>query len=124
MRLIGLRRTFSTCTIGRKGSGYIALYSQHPARWPERESSAEVELRADAPDNIWICEMGDEQRYTVLTGILTALPQEREQILDAETSRQEGRTFETSAPFLRWLITRTFRHRHWQLQAHFGAADG
>ncbi len=49
-------------TFGRKGGGYIALYSQHPARWAEQEPYADVELRAEARSNIWICEMGDEQR--------------------------------------------------------------
>jgi hypothetical protein len=50
-------------TFGRKGGGYIALYSQHPARWSRHTSYASVELRAEARDNVWICEMGDEQRY-------------------------------------------------------------
>ena len=50
-------------TCGRKGSGYVALYSQHPTRWVAHEADGEIELRADAPDNIWICEMGDEQQY-------------------------------------------------------------
>lgn len=48
-------------------------------------------------------DVTDEQRFTILTGILNALPQEREHILDAETSRQDGQSFESSAPFLRWL---------------------
>ncbi len=50
-------------TFGRKGNGYIALYSQHPARWSDQEPYADVELRADAQDNIWICEMGNAQHY-------------------------------------------------------------
>jgi hypothetical protein len=49
-------------TFGRKGGGYIALYSQHPAQWPVDGPYAEVELRAPAPDNIWICELGDERQ--------------------------------------------------------------
>ena len=28
-----------------------------------------------------------------------------------------------AAPFLRWFVTRVFRHRHRRLQAHFGVAD-
>lgn len=32
--------------------------------------------------------------------------------------------FTLARPFLRWLVTRTFRHRHWQLRARFGHADG
>ena len=50
-------------TFGRKHGGYIGLYSQHPARWAEQGPYAGVELRADARDNVWICELGDEQRY-------------------------------------------------------------
>ena len=50
-------------TMGRKGSGYLGLYSQHRAGWPEQGAYAEVELRAAAPDNIWICELGNAQRY-------------------------------------------------------------
>lgn len=42
----------------RKGGGYIALYSQQPAVWAETGAYAGVELRANAADNIWICEMG------------------------------------------------------------------
>jgi hypothetical protein len=48
---------------GRKGGGYVALYSQHPARWAEGGTYADVELRASAPDNVWICELGDEREY-------------------------------------------------------------
>jgi hypothetical protein len=50
-------------TFGRKGSGYLALYSQHAARWAEQGSYAGVELRAEARDNIWICELGAEEPY-------------------------------------------------------------
>lgn len=50
-------------TCARRGGGYIALYSQRPARWAEQGPYAGVELRADARDNIWICEMGDERHY-------------------------------------------------------------
>ncbi len=42
----------------RKDDGFLALYSQHPARWASDGPYADIELRADAPDNIWICEMG------------------------------------------------------------------
>jgi hypothetical protein len=50
-------------TFGRKGGGYVALYSQHPARWSEQAAHADEELRASAPDNIWICELGDERQF-------------------------------------------------------------
>jgi hypothetical protein len=44
--------------IARKEDSFLALYSQHPARWAMQGPYADIELRADAPDNIWICEMG------------------------------------------------------------------
>lgn len=44
----------------RKNKGYLALYSQHPARWAEEGTYAGIDLRADSPDNVWICEMGSE----------------------------------------------------------------
>jgi len=34
-------------TFGRKGSGYIALYSQHPARWLEQTTVRPREVRFD-----------------------------------------------------------------------------
>ena len=45
-------------TFGRKGEGYLALYSQNPTTWRTDADGARVELRANAADNIWICEMG------------------------------------------------------------------
>jgi hypothetical protein len=50
-------------TCARKGRGYVGLYSQHPARWAEQGPYAGVELRAEARDNIWICELGDERQH-------------------------------------------------------------
>jgi hypothetical protein len=49
-------------TCGRKGDGYLGLYSQHPAQWSAEPAHADVELRAAAPDNIWICELGNQRR--------------------------------------------------------------
>lgn len=60
-------------TFGRKGDGYIALYSQHRPRWAEREPYAEIELRAAAPDNIWICELGDVNQYASFERFVTAI---------------------------------------------------
>lgn len=45
----------------RKGNGYLALYSQHPTRWLADAQKALTELRADAADNIWICEMSSNE---------------------------------------------------------------
>ena len=45
-------------TFARKGDGYLALYSQHAAKWHTDATDAPFELRADAADNIWVCEVG------------------------------------------------------------------
>ncbi|MBK7976629.1 MAG: hypothetical protein IPK07_26305 [Deltaproteobacteria bacterium] len=44
--------------IGRKGSSYVALYSQHPTRWAEDN---DFELIADAKENVWLIELGDAE---------------------------------------------------------------
>ena len=46
-----------------KGDGFIALYTQHPYRWLQDESGRDIEVRVDAPDNIWVCEMGNQVQW-------------------------------------------------------------
>lgn len=46
-------------TFGRKGKGYLALYSSQPVGWAHR-GPAKNELVAWGQNNIWICEMGSE----------------------------------------------------------------
>ncbi len=61
----------------RKGQGYIALYSQHPTHWLADENQKLIELRADAPDNIWLVEMGDAthwQDFASFVAAVTAAP--------------------------------------------------
>ena len=61
---------------GRKGEGYIGLCSQHPLRWLEDrhdEAHPVIELRADAPTNAWIVEMGDEERWGDLSSFAEAV---------------------------------------------------
>jgi hypothetical protein len=41
-----------------KGDGFLAFYSQQPACWATQGPYADLELRAEAPDNVWVCEMG------------------------------------------------------------------
>lgn len=48
---------------GRKGTGYIALFSQHPMQWNADKAGQTNELRAAATDNSWICEMGSESQW-------------------------------------------------------------
>ena len=45
-------------TFGRKGDGYVGLYSDRPTHWTEEGPYAGVELVADGASNVWICEMG------------------------------------------------------------------
>lgn len=48
---------------GRKGHGYIALYTQHPGYWLPDGDQSRVELRVEAPDNIWLVEMGQQSTW-------------------------------------------------------------
>ncbi|MDI4646355.1 hypothetical protein [Cohnella hashimotonis] len=41
---------------GRKGDGYVALYSQRGYHWTER--LPEEEVRCDVLDNVWLCRAG------------------------------------------------------------------
>lgn len=50
-------------TFGKKGDGYIALYSQHPVTWGKDAKGLENELKADSRENIWVCEMGTKESW-------------------------------------------------------------
>jgi hypothetical protein len=50
-------------TFGRRGDGYVALWSDHAARAVEDGAWAGVELRAEVPETAWICELGDRARW-------------------------------------------------------------
>ncbi|MDP7111402.1 MAG: hypothetical protein QGH45_05540, partial [Myxococcota bacterium] len=45
-------------TCGRKGDGYVALYSQNPTAWAE---DSDVELDAEGDTNVWIVELGSAE---------------------------------------------------------------
>ncbi len=50
----------------RKDDGYIALYTQHAYQWFADRYDDEhpiIEIRAEAPDNIWLVEMGDKSQW-------------------------------------------------------------
>jgi hypothetical protein len=49
-------RTSGHWTFGRRGKGYVALYSHAPAQWETND----IELRAAGKDNLWIVELGRE----------------------------------------------------------------
>jgi len=48
---------------GRKGDGYIALYSQNGYRWQTEGEYADQELIADGMQNIWLTEMGRKETH-------------------------------------------------------------
>jgi hypothetical protein len=60
-------------TFGRKGDGYVGLYSQQAAQWAENGAYAAIELRANAPDNIWICEMGSAAAWGSFEAFIAAV---------------------------------------------------
>jgi hypothetical protein len=45
-------------TFGRKGDGYLALYSRNKTKWVNKGDWAGRELKAGGLKNVWICEMG------------------------------------------------------------------
>ncbi len=57
----------------RKGTGYIGLYSQQPFRWLPDEDGQVVEVRADAPDNIWLVEMGEQGPWASFADFVQAV---------------------------------------------------
>jgi hypothetical protein len=49
--------------IGRKGDGYVALFSQHGYDKTSKGKYADKELICHSKKNIWICQMGNKQEY-------------------------------------------------------------
>jgi len=45
-------------TFGRKGDGYIALYSHVPPQWTATGPEAQQEIGAPGFQNVWICQVG------------------------------------------------------------------
>ncbi len=48
---------------GRKGDGYIGIFSQNPGTWVLDEEGHQNEFKVSNPDNIWICEMGSKELW-------------------------------------------------------------
>lgn len=64
--------TEGSWTVGRRGDGYVALYSARPVRWREHDPARvfthgmtdPFDLVAEGgPDNVWIVEVGDVSTY-------------------------------------------------------------
>jgi hypothetical protein len=50
-------------TLARAGDGFLALHSRYPARFADSGPHADIELRADAPENAWLSETGTRQQW-------------------------------------------------------------
>jgi hypothetical protein len=60
-------------TMGRKGDGYVALYSQNPVYWAANPPESEYELIADGKENVWIVEMGRAADDGTFNDFVTAI---------------------------------------------------
>jgi hypothetical protein len=48
-------------TFGRKGAGYVALWSRQPTTWSKDGVFGGEGLVADGRKNVWICQLGREK---------------------------------------------------------------
>jgi len=69
-------------TLGRKGDGYVALYSQNPTAWAEDN---DYELDAEGETNVWIVELGSADEYASFGAFVTAITAAAVEVADAVT---------------------------------------
>ena len=67
-------------TIGRKGGGYVALYSQNPTTWAEDN---EYELDAEGETNVWIVELGSADEYVSFDAFAAAVTATAVEVADS-----------------------------------------
>lgn len=48
---------------GRKGNGYIALFSHQKTDWKTDDKNKTYDLMANGRQNVWICEMGSKKEW-------------------------------------------------------------
>lgn len=60
---------------GRKGDGYVALYSQNPAKWQSDDKGNMNDLMVPGRQNIWICEVGSRQEWGNFNQFVEAISQ-------------------------------------------------
>lgn len=60
-------------TFGKKGTGYIALYSQHPTEWQADDKGNINDLIVKGKQNVWICEMGSQKDWGSFSGFVEAI---------------------------------------------------
>jgi len=58
---------------GRYKQGFLALFTRHPYEWVPDAQGQLVELRADAPDNIWVCELGTRSQWGTFDSFVRAV---------------------------------------------------
>lgn len=58
---------------GRKGNGYIAIYSQLPTEWKTDDDGNENDLVANGLENTWICEMGNKAEWKSFSKFIQAI---------------------------------------------------
>jgi hypothetical protein len=57
-------------TFGRKGEGYVALWSQNPVTWNDENS---YELDAEGAENIWVVELGSSEEWASFEDFVAAV---------------------------------------------------
>lgn len=62
-------------TFGRKGEGYVGLYSALPTRWQSQGNFADIELIADGYRNVWLCQVGCQSEDGSFADFMAALTQ-------------------------------------------------
>lgn len=60
-------------TFGRKGNGYVALYSANPPRYQAAERGDTCDLFAPGRQNCWICETGTQSQWGDFTAFMEAV---------------------------------------------------
>ena len=55
---------------GRKGDGYVALWSQHETSWAE---DSDIELLTDAMENVWVVELGSAEEHAGFDAFVEAI---------------------------------------------------
>jgi len=69
-------------TIGRKGDGYVALYSLNPTSWAEDN---DYELDAEGETNVWVVEMGSADEHGSFDTFAAAIAAATVEVTDAIT---------------------------------------
>jgi hypothetical protein len=79
---------------GRKDRGFVAVYTQNPYRWLEdRHDDAHpvIELRVDAPDNVWLVEMGEGDDFAGFVESVASAPVHTDGLSVVYESPSQGR---------------------------------